>query len=596
MEVTKTDEWQLYEVNKDYNTRLDYYAKTDLHWRFYNNKPWEGIKTNGLPKMSFPIARSSINYFIASIMSQKVKMQYSVENTPDEPETEAVMQMDEMGQPMMDEKGQPIQVEQLTAEGQKQQEIKDFTDLMSGYAETKWETEKMDSKLRQLLLDGANCGDFCTYTYWNKDKETGQLEKGDFCTEIVDGVNVLFGNPNNPDTEAQPFILIVGREIVSKLKKEAEENGIPKDQIANIKSDNEYLEQAGQHGKIELDNKEDNGKTLYIIKLWKKDGQVCWKKSTKFCVIRKEVAMGISRYPLAWGNWEKVKNSYHGMSVMEGLIDNQININQMFAMIVYWMRYNAFGKVVIDSTRIKGWSNKLNEAIKVDGPVGSDVIYQLQAGNFNEAIISAIDIAIKYTKDFIGASDAALGQVKPENTSAIIAVAKQAAIPLENVQANLYQFVEDQALIWGEFMLKKYVDRTITYNQDGKKVLGKFNPKDYKDILLNVKIDVGPSSYWSEITATQILDNLLQTEKISFLSYLKQMPNGVISGKEDMIKEEEEKEQAIKDMEAKQMEVQTMNADAGKQFDKFMASLSPELQQAISAESQQMIAQTQPQI
>ncbi|MFQ7004766.1 MAG: hypothetical protein ACLRRT_14530 [Ruthenibacterium lactatiformans] len=38
---------------------------------------------------------------------------------------------------------------------------------------------------------------------------------------------------------------------------------------------------------------------------------------------------------------------------------------------------------------------------------------------------------IEYTRDTMGASDAALGNVTPDNTSAIIAVQKATSMPLE---------------------------------------------------------------------------------------------------------------------------------------------------------------------
>jgi hypothetical protein len=540
MENNVTDNYRLYIAGQDYNTRIDYYAKTNLHWRFYNNDHWHGIVTNGLPTATFPIARSAINYFIASIMSQKIKAQYTVENIPDEPTD-------------------PIEI------GKKQ-----FAELMSGYADVKWEKDKMDSKLRQLLLDGANSGDFCAYGYFDPNKETGQDEKGDFVTELVDGVNVIFGNPNNPDVESQPWIEIIGRELVSKLREEAKANGIPKQEYMGITSDEDNEYQAGQYGRIEMDTEKDKtGKALYIIKFWKENGKVYWNKTTKTCDIRKKVELGISRYPIAWGNWDKVKNSYHGMAVMAGMIPNNILINQLFAMVAYWMRLSAFGKVVFDSNRISSWSNKIGEAIKVDGDV-SNVVYQLQAGNFNTAVMQVIELAIKYTKDFIGASDAALGQVKPENTSAIIAVAKQAAIPLENIQANLYQFVEDLMLIWGEFMLKKYNNRVVSYREKGKMMTAQFSPEMYRDIMLNVKVDVGPSTYWSEITSMQTLDNLLNSKQIDLMTYLERIPDGIIPKKQELIEKLQEQIQQAQMMEQKQAQYEQMA--------QFVESLPPEQQ------------------
>lgn len=546
-----TEEFRQYESGAEYNNKLDYYSKVDLHWNFYNSKQWIGIVTNGLSKFTFNICKSAINYFIAFIMSQKVTMQYTADNLPDEPTEER-----DIG-------------------------IKDFVTRLSAMVDMKWEKEKMDIKLRHLMLDGAVTGDFCAYTFWDDKKETGQAEKGDFTTEIIDGANVMFGNPNNPLVEAQPYILINGRDMVTALKAEAKANGISEDEIKNIVTDEDNQYQAGTQGKIELGSKGETGKCNYIIKFWKKDGQVYWSKSTKYCPIRKEVALGISRYPVAFGNWETVKNSYHGMSVIEGIIDNQISINQMFAMVAYWMKMSAFGKVIYDGGRINKWSNRIGEAIRADGEM-KDVVHQLQAGNFNSAILEVIELAIKYTKEFVGANDALTGQVDPEQASgvAIISTAKQAAIPLGNITANRDQFVEDLGLIWGEFYLKKYKSRKASYRDNGKVVVNDYNSEGYSDILLQCKVDVGPSSYWSEITAMQTLDNLLNGQKITFLQYLKRLPDGIIPDKEGLIKEIDELEAQAQQQVLTEQEV--------------LAQLSPEEQAAymqMSPEEQQAMMQ-----
>lgn len=534
-----TEEFRLKLAGEEYNNKLNYYAKTDLHWNFYNGNQWLGITTNGLSKWTFNICKSAVNYFIAFIMSQKVKMQYSAENLPDEPDNP------------------------------QDQQLKDFVEMLSKMADMKWEKDKMDTLLREAMLDAANTGDFAAYVYWDANKETGQVEKGDFCTELVDGVNVMFGNPNNRKVEPQPYILINGRDMVSKLQEEARVNGIDEDSIKNITPDQDNQYQAGAQGKTELDSKGVTGKCNYIIKFWKKDGQVYWNKSTKACPIRKDVALGISRYPIAWGNWESIKNSYHGMSAVEGIIDNQISINQLFAMVAYWMKMSAFGKTVYDSTRIPKYSNRIGEAIPADGPT-NDLVYQLQAGNFNAAILEVINMAIKYTKDFIGANDALMGQVDPEQASgvAIISTTKQASIPMGNITANRDQFVEDIGLIWGEFFLKKYNSRKVSFRDNGKVMTDQYSTEGFQDILLKCKVDVGPSTYWSEISGIQALDKLLEMGKITDIQYYERMSKmNIIPDCQGLI------EDAKKLIQENQLMTKVMTD--------FIAQLPPEIQQIL---------------
>lgn len=551
-EFNNTKEWDEYESGQEYNTKLNYYSKTDLNWRFFNDKQWIGIVDNGLPKYTLNICKSAINYFIAFICSQKIKMQYSSENMPDE------------------------------TEDPQELKVKEFTQLLSGMAELKWEKDKIDSKLRKLMLDGGVSGDFAAHVYWNPNKETGQDEKGDFETEIVDGVNIMFGNPNNPIVEKQPYILVLGRDLVEILKLEAEENGVSKEFIDTIQPDDDNTHQAGQYGKVELQSKvSGTGKCNYIIKYWKdKYGEVFWNKSTKSCPIIKNKKLGMAKgehieetkitlYPVAWGNWETIKNSYHGNPAIEGIIDNQIGINQLFAMVAYWMKKCAFGNMIVDGAAFPdGISNKLGQVHKTNGgqPV-RDVVYQLEAGNFNAAILSVIDMAIKYTKDFVGANDNLTGNINAEQASgiAIIASGKQAAIPLGNISAARDQFVEDLGLIWGQFFLKKYNSRKVGYKKDGKIMAAPFDSSSMRNILLNCMVDVGPSSFYNEISGIQTLDGLLKAKEINKLQYFERMAKmNVIPDCQGLIKDAQA-EMAMLQQQAQQQQAMQQQQIQGQQ-------------------------------
>lgn len=69
-------------------------------------------------------------------------------------------------------------------------------------------------------------------------------------------------------------------------------------------------------------------------------------KATRTAIIYEDVDTGLTRYPIAWGNWEKQKNQYHGRALVTGLIPNQIFINQMFATAMRHLQLMAFPKTV----------------------------------------------------------------------------------------------------------------------------------------------------------------------------------------------------------------------------------------------------------
>ena len=71
-------------------------------------------------------------------------------------------------------------------------------------------------------------------------------------------------------------------------------------------------------------------------------------------------------------------------------------------------------------------------------------------------VIGLIEKIIDYTRDTMGASDAALGNVRPDNTSAIIAVQKASESPLTLQRMDFYQFVEDYIRIMMDMMRVDY--------------------------------------------------------------------------------------------------------------------------------------------
>ncbi len=576
-----TAEFDMYIKGRDYNNKLipPYYQTIDKNYRYYGVDHWRGVKANGNPTPIFPITKQIVDYKISSIVSSKTKMQYSVENIPDNPQdpNDKVLQQ--------------------------------IADLISGYSFVKWEKLKMDSLIREVLLKGAVTGDMCFYTYWDSTIDSHSTNgvdpqgnpvkvMGDFVTEVVSGANVMFGNPNDRRVQTQPYILLANRDLVSNLRAKAKANKMPQTEIDKIVGDTDTQEQSGERGKIELDNTDsDNSKCLYLIKLWKDNGKVMMKIVTKSATIQKDTDTGLTLYPIAWANWDLIENSYHGQAEVTGIVPNQILVNQLAANIAIYMKSTAFGKVIYDKTKIAGWDNRVTGAIGVEGEVAG-AVQQIQPGQMNNMVMTFFEKVVQLTKDIAGANDAALGNVDPKNTSAIIAVQKQSSIPLEAVKDRLYQLIEDLGYIWLDFMLNKYeVTRKISYMQNDKTMVGEFNGSQYKDVPFKLKIDVGPSSYWSEITSMQSLDNLLQQQKITFIQYLQRMPNGIIPKTQELIDEITAQNQAMEQQQqaqqqqamqqsaqSQQMAQQTQQLQSAQknlqyeQMAKFVDTLSPQVQ------------------
>jgi hypothetical protein len=357
---------------------------------------------------------------------------------------------------------------------------------------------------------------------------------------------------------------------VGNLKRKAKAAGAKKAVIDAITGDSDTDYQTGDRAQYELEASEDAAKATAVIKLWKEDvnGEmhVFKRESTASVVFIDKTDTKLWRYPLAWGNWDSRKGSYHGQSPVTGLAPNWIFINKLFAMMAVSLMNTAFPRLVYDKTRISAVTNTIGATYAVNGEVGSAMTY-LQGAQQSGNVMSSIDAAIKYTKDMLGASDAFMGDIRPENKSAIIAVTKNAAIPLENVKANLYQFVEDMILIWLDMMRAYYGERSVIRTELGQQTKKPFNFDALGSFDMAVRVDVGASSYWSEIGTLQTLDALLDKKVISPEIYIEMIPDTVLNGKAKIL-------ESLKSMNKTQTVVNLALMD-------FVKSLPPENQQSI---------------
>ena len=120
---------------------------------------------------------------------------------------------------------------------------------------------------------------------------------------------------------------------------------------------------------------------------------------TKNAIVKEEWSLDISLYPLAWMSWESVKNSYHGVSPITGKIENQIFINKIYAMSMEYQKQFAFPKVLYDATKIAKYSNKVGEAIAVNGNPQEAIFANHVNSSMNQQAVQLVDSTIQKTKE-----------------------------------------------------------------------------------------------------------------------------------------------------------------------------------------------------
>ena len=498
-----------YEAGLSFNQGIDLYDCVNTNENFFIGKQWEGVQANGLPTPVFNFLKRVVLFSVANVSTDNLKLH---------------------AKPLPS--GQQAAPQELLA------------DILNDQFAAIFEFNKMGSRIREYSRDAAVDGDGCLYSYFDPDVETGQPVKGAIRTEVLMNTQVLFGNPNSRDVQSQPYILIERRLLVSDAIKRAKANGMQEEDIAQITPDdkeggNPRLDQLG------------GSKVTVRLRLWRSEetGTIWGYETTRSAELRKPWDLGIKLYPITWMSWDFVQDCYHGQAMITGLIPNQIFVNKLFAMSMISLMTLAYPRVLYDKTKVAKWSNRVGSAIGVNGSVDS-VAKIMDPASISPQISQFIDIAISYTQKFLGASDVALGDTRPDNTSAIIALQRAAATPMELTKQNLLQSIEDMGRIYMEFMGAYYGKRFVEVRLPdgaGKMVL----PFDFsllRETHFSVELDVGASSYWSEIASMQTLDNLLMQGKISTVEYLKRLPAGQITDRETLIAVLEQQEQLEKMM------------------------------------------------
>lgn len=527
------DEWKKYEAGKRFNNRMEppYYDMVTTHWDFFYGNQWGGSGAfDDLPKPVMNICNRTVMFDVASLTTNPIKINY-------EPLAK---------NPFSDD--QEVDIDILNSE------VANFI-----------EKQKVQAKVKEMYTNGAIAGDMCLHLIMDKDRKPydGKFSsvKGEVTCEVIDGNNIYFGNPNNKDVQSQPHIIIAGRATVKELQDEY--NQFAKDEY-KIQSDTDYEEQAGDSGKLEIEDIDDLGKATYIIYYEKKkkkiktkdaDGNVTTNEIESVYVskliadryIYKEVDTGLQLYPIAFENWETQKNNYHGRSKLSSILPNQIFINRAFSMAMQNLIYTAFPKVIYDANRLKGgWNNRIGSAIGVDNLAPGDnignLVKYLEPGKMSSDVINMIDLAMNYTKDMLGASDALMGNVNPEyaSGSAITVTARQAGIPLESPKANMYNLLEDVGLIFLDMVTQFYGERPVIYNNEGEKTILLYDFSKLNDIYLSTKVEVGATTIYDELSKIKTLDNLRNIGILDDIQYLERLPEDWIERKSELIADKQE--------------------------------------------------------
>ena len=152
--------------------------------------------------------------------------------------------------------------------------------------------------------------------------------------------------------------------------------------------------------------------------------------------------------------------------------------------------------------------------------------------------------------------------IRSENTSAIMVMQSNAEVPLENIRSGLYEWMEDVVRILLDMMGTYYGERPIVMSKsfetsvedqssgmlvmnqytgtmktvtENRRVMVNYDFSRLKKIWLNVRVDVGAATAYSEIAMMQTLDNMREAGIIDSIDWLERTPDKMIPRKQELL-------------------------------------------------------------
>ena len=499
--------WQRYDKSKTYMDKKGILIKSEKCWQMYTGKQWEAVEDSqgmeNLPMLNF--IKPTIDYKVSTVAQHSVTAMFSDLNGGADVVSEEITTDPMTGMPS---------VETITTG--------DVIGKLNTLFAISWEKAKMNRIAWKNLKHASIESD--SYVFWG---EGGDTRKS---PQIIHNTQMHLGDENINDIQDQPWIIIEERLDPAIVRERARLAGVSKSDIDLIQPDSEM-------DNTLLNKEEVKGKVTSLLYMEKdiKTGIVSVGRCTKQVMyeplhqIRQRkrgeyFGNGLKMYPIVPMIWLELPNNARGVSEVEQLIPNQLELNKTLARRAISIKMTAYPRLAYDDSSVANPEalDKVGAAIKLNGgnaqAVSSMIAYlapQAMSGDAKQLS----DELLNESRTLAGASDAQLGNIDLSRVSGTAAqtIRDQQQVPL-NEQVSMYQdFVENVALLWFELWKVYYPDGL---DMDGVQV----SPEEISAVEPNVRVDIAEDTTLSKMATQQELTNLFNNGKISFEEYAEAYP------------------------------------------------------------------------
>ena len=476
--------WQRYRRSKQYMDSKSILLKTEKNWKMYIGDQWaatndsEGMED--LPMLN--LIKPTINYKTSSISATQVTAVFSDMNYVNS----------------------------------------DTADKMTALFDISWEKSKMRKIGKKMLRSAAVQGD--SYLFWGEGGDTRKVP------QMLLNTQIHLGDENIQDIQQQPWIIIEERLSPEVVKERARLAGVGDEQVKEVLGDDDTSTSL-------YNKKEVKSKVLCLLYMEKdpKTGIVSACRCTKTFMIEKLKPVqqtkggdyygnGLTMYPLVQMVWEDVPNTARGVSEVEQLVPNQLELNKMLARRSISAKMTAFPRLAYDDASIDNPEDldKVGAKIRLNGGNATaiaNMIAYLAPQSMSPDAKQLCDELLSQTRTLAGASDAQLGNIDLSRVSGTAAqtIRDQQQIPL-NQQQEMYQdFIENVALLWFELWKVYYPAGMI---MDGIELM----EGEIDNVVPNVRVDIAEDTSLSKMAMQQELMNLFNGGKLTFEEFVEAYP------------------------------------------------------------------------
>ena len=524
------------QVQAEYRSGVEYkrqlgdrgmYEQNRINERFYSGDQWHGVNCgDSRPLVRYNVIKRIGDYKMAVVGAPPTAVRFSAEGVPVTPalsrQVEAYRNALRQGD----------KAESLSPDAAAQAMAGALTD----YFATTANRLKLEGLKQRILRNAYLTGTGVLYTYWDDRIPTGLYADrarttplcGDIAAEVLEVEQVYLGDPSLEDIQQQPYVLVAQRRPVAEVRRLAKAYGCRNWQA--VKGD----EQEGKAGHATL-----------LTRFWKvyaEDG-TCAVWAVQVCgdvTVRAPWEMGIRLYPLSLFRWEEKRHHGYGESEVPYLIPNQIAINRTVSAGVWAVMMMGMPIMLVNGDVVtQPITNDPGQVVPVYGTAQEmeNAVRYVDPPAFSAQLDANIQSLIRDTMAQAGVSTTLLGDVEPQNTSAIIAVREASLMPLTAMQTRFYGFVEETARIWAEFWMAMYGNRPLKVTDRHAVWYVPFDAQVCRNLLLGIRVDAGEGETYSVTKTVETLDNLYRNGAITARQYLSRLPQGTVPQLDSLLQE-----------------------------------------------------------